>query len=177
MTTTEIERNAVLAFKAVSKHQPQGCGWCDDEDKCDDFFDEMEDFPAPEGFTTLGAGGSRVALLKDDFVYKVEYVPAMGRKYRYSRTKTTVNADEIENYYKIQELELPSSWKVPVTDVVFVNDQPVIVMEYINGDLDSDEFEYTDDHKEFMRLTGLGDIYMTNVVVAGGFNYAIDFAQ
>lgn len=174
--TTEIERNANLAYAAVAGYN-HDCNYCTQDGViCDDMYEELSGVEFP-GFVTLGAGGSRVALLKDGFVYKVEYTPAMGYKYWEHRITTLVNQSELENYIKFLDVELPDNWRIPVTDVVWIADQPVLVMEHIDGDTGNWDYEYSPEHNAAIKATGLCDLYCDNVILSGDHWYVVDFAQ
>jgi hypothetical protein len=180
MNTTDMRRefefNAYFLLSVFEDTVPEPCGWCTDESKCNDLDNTLELLEIP-GFTFLGSGGSRASYLKDGFVYKIEYVLALGREYSWQRQEPNYN--EFKHYLELSEKNLPEKWRIPVTDVVLENhDFPVIVMEYIEGDKATwEDFEDTPAHMEFLKTSGLHDIYEGNVIQSDGLLYAIDIAQ
>ncbi len=166
--TEQIELNASVLIDAV-RTAPVGrmSGW-----RTGQTFPKWSDLSdvKVEGFEFLGMGCSRIAYLKDGLVYKIEYSPihpdGMDRLY--------ANESEYDTWCMFQEKGLPFGWKVPDTDLIWVQDQPVIIMDHIIGEfMESDEDWALCD--QFCEETGMVDIGADNAIrTADGSLYAID---
>lgn len=169
MTTTEIELNASVLIDAV-RTAPIGSfpGVWRPEQRFPKFSDLAN--IKVEGFEYIGMGCSRIAFLKDGLVYKIEFDGVHPKGLR----KTYANESEFDTWNHFTEVGLPYGWAIPDTDLIWVQNQPVIIMDFIEGNfMDSDEDWLKCD--DFCEQTGLIDIGADNAIrTADGTLYAID---
>lgn len=158
MNTTEIETRAktlvnrvrTMAIPMVQSSWDKGRFYPDDE-----AFGNAR----IQGYRNLGAGGTRIAFERGGLVFKIEYRPLNEALGEQDERGYWANPQEFENYIRFLDLPLPPSWKVPPTDLIMVDDVPVIVMEYVGGrELDFGVNGDSDEVFRFQRATGLYDI-------------------
>ncbi len=88
-----------------------------------EWFNAAESSESPPDFKLLGQGSTRFAYLRDNVVYKIEHQ---------EWENSNANESEWNNYLTLKD-NVVAPFAVPETDIIYVGDEPVIVMEYIKG--------------------------------------------
>lgn len=172
----EIHDNATTLVNALQHYELelQSSWW--HPDQYSPKWSLIADLHVP-GFEFLGMGASRAAFLKDGLVYKIEYVHThpQGPHIDSFGDRFYCNKREFSVYCEWMDQELPFGWKIPATDLVWVDEVPVIVMEFIEGKpLDDNDWDMCD---EFTDKSGIDDMGYDNCMrTESGVIYVVDFA-
>ncbi len=123
--------------------------------------------PTPKGWKKIGQGSYRdVYLAPSGVVYKLEKVNYF----------TEANVKEFENYRRIKSKRV-RGWKVPKTQLFMVDSNPVIAMEFVDGEKHKDDCECFEHVDEYFAKIGLADSHCGQYVThTSGKRYIVDMS-